>query len=437
MSTIYALATAKGRAGVSVLRISGAKAAQALEILTDNPLPSPRRATLQSFRHPETGVLVDRGLALWFPAPKSFTGEDVVELHLHGGPTVVSAMVSALSTIDGLVPALAGEFTRRAFDHGKIDLTVAEGLADLINAETEAQRVQALRQLDGGLSEIYEGWRANLIRALAFLEAEIDFPDEDLPGGLSQQIVPQLEALAADMRQHLADNRRGETLRDGFQVVVLGRPNVGKSSLINALASRDVAIVSDVPGTTRDLIEVRLDLGGYPVTLVDTAGLRESDDAIEREGVRRAQGRGAEADLRLLVFDAVEGLTPLDHEDQDLIVINKIDLADWPETAEGVYPISARTGAGMDRLLSALENLVVHRMSVREVPSLTRARHRGGLMEAVAHLSRAMQAAADDLETELITEDVRLAARAIGRITGRVDVEDILDVVFADFCIGK
>jgi tRNA modification GTPase len=433
MTTIYALASAKGRAGVAVMRLSGADAGTALGALTATDVPPPRRAVLRSFTDPATGVVIDRGLALWFPAPGSFTGEDVAELHLHGGPAVIAAMVAALDRL-GLRPAEPGEFTRRAFEHGRLDLTEAEGIADLVAAETEAQRLQALRQMDGALGRLYEDWRGDLIRALAFLEADLDFPDEDLPGGLAARVVPRLEELAARFQAHLADDRRGEALREGFQVVILGPPNVGKSSLLNALARRDVAIVSEIAGTTRDMIEVRLDLGGYPVTLVDTAGLRDSGDVIEQEGVRRARARAAQADLRLRMFEAGDEAEAGSCD--DLVVINKIDRV-TPSAVPGGFPISVLTGEGVDALLAALEDRVVAMMGLRDAPSLTRSRHRRALDEALSHLERAIVAARDEREPELVAEDVRLAARGLGRITGRVDVEDILDVVFGEFCIGK
>ncbi|MGE0665275.1 MAG: tRNA uridine-5-carboxymethylaminomethyl(34) synthesis GTPase MnmE [Sphingomonadales bacterium] len=433
MTTIYALASAKGRAGVAVMRLSGEDAGMALASLTGRDVPPPRTAALRVFADPSTGGVIDRGLALWFPAPASFTGEDVAELHLHGGPAVIAATVAALDAL-GLFPAEPGEFSRRAFERGKLDLTEAEGIADLVNAETEAQRIQALRQMEGALGAVYEGWRAGLIRALAFLEADLDFPDEDLPGGLAAQVAPDLDRLAAEMREHLADDRRGEALRDGFQVVITGAPNVGKSSLLNVLARRDVAIVSELAGTTRDIIEVRLDLGGYPVTLVDTAGLRESDDIVEQEGVRRARARAEKADLRLRLFEPGEG-TGLSRPG-DLMVINKVDVT-RPRATPGAFLISVRTGEGIDALLAALEERVVAAMGLREVPSLTRARHRRALEDAAGHLDRARTGAHEEREPELVAEDVRLAARALGRITGRVDVEDILDVVFGEFCIGK
>lgn len=433
MTTIYALASAKGRAGVAVMRVSGEEAGTALATLTGKDVPPARQAALRSFTAPSTGTVIDRGLAIWFPAPASFTGEDVAELHLHGGPAVIAAMVAVLDGL-GLVPAEPGEFSRRAFENGKLDLTEAEGIADLVGAETEAQRLQALRQMDGALGAVYEGWRGDLIRALAFLEADLDFPDEDLPGGLAAQVVPALDRLSTEIRAHLADDRRGEALRDGFQVVITGAPNVGKSSLLNALARRDVAIVSEVAGTTRDIIEVRLDLGGYPLTLVDTAGLRDSEDIIEQEGVRRARARADQADLRLQIYESGEDIG-LEQAD-GLIVINKVDIA-RPSPIPGAFLISVRTGEGIDVLLAALEERVIAMMGLRDVPSLTRSRHRRALEDAVAHLDRACVGASGELEPELVAEDVRLAARALGRITGRVDVEDVLDVVFGEFCIGK
>jgi len=431
MTTIYALASAKGRAGVAVMRLSGEDSGMALASLTGKDVPPARQAALRTFADPATDVVIDRGLALWFPAPASFTGEDVVELHLHGGAAVIAAMAGALDGL-GLIPAEPGEFSRRAFEHGKLDLTEAEGIADLVNAETEAQRIQALRQMDGALGAVYESWRGDLIRALAFLEADLDFPDEDLPGGIAAQVLPVLDRLAVEFRAHLDDDRRGEVLRDGFQVVITGAPNVGKSSLLNVLARRDVAIVSEIAGTTRDTIEVRLDLGGYPVTLVDTAGLRDSDDVIEQEGVRRARARAQQADLRLQIFEAGEGVGLA--QPDDLIVINKVDIA-RPTPILGAFMISVRTGEGIDALLAALEARVVAMMGLRETPSLTRSRHRRALEDAASHLDRACMGG--NREPELVAEDVRLAVRALGRITGRVDVEDILDVVFGEFCIGK
>ncbi|MGH6929196.1 MAG: tRNA uridine-5-carboxymethylaminomethyl(34) synthesis GTPase MnmE [Dongiaceae bacterium] len=397
---------------------------------------------LRSLRDPRSGVELDRGLVLAFPAPHSFTGEDMVELHVHGGRALVRAVLEAVAGCEGLRPAEPGEFTRRAFEHGKMDLTAAEGLADLVNAETEAQRRQALRQLRGDLGELYEGWRRQLMTALARIEAHIDFPDEDLPPSLVEQTMAALSATIAEIAAHLQDERRGQRLRDGLSVAILGPPNVGKSSLLNALAGRPAAIVSAQAGTTRDVIEVRLDLGGYAVTLADTAGLREAGDAVEREGVRRARASAVASDYKVLMVDAREypnidrELTGLADTDT-LFVVNKCDLV----SLEGVtamagrpaLAVSALTGLGIDELLKALTDAVVERAGFSEIPLISRERHRRALEECRAGLERALAAGS----IELLAEDLRLAVRHIGRITGRVDVEDLLDTIFREFCIGK
>lgn len=430
METIYALSSASGRAGVAVLRVSGPRAAAALEALTGQGVPRPRMAALRRFIDPETKAPLDRGLAIFFPAPASFTGEDVVELHLHGGRAVVGAALDALARLPGLRAADPGAFTRRAFENGKLDLTEVEGLADLIDAETQAQRAQALRQMEGALGQLYEGWRARLVRLLAYAEAEIDFPDEEVPGDLIAKLGPGIGRLQSEIAAHLDDGRRGEILRGGVEVAIVGPPNVGKSSLLNRLAGREAAIVSDEPGTTRDVLEVRLDIGGVPVTLVDTAGLREAAGAVEREGVRRALARAERADLRLVIAAPDAGDFAL-ARDGDIRVLNKIDLgADVPAGAIGV---SAMTGAGLDALEAALKARVGSAYEGSEHPVITRARHREGLAECAAALARAGAGG----DADLIAEDLRLAARALGRITGRVDVEELLDVIFRDFCIGK
>lgn len=437
--TIYAQSSAPGRAGVAVFRVSGPKAGGALERLSAGPFPKPRSAALRTLRDPESGTPIDRGLVLWFPGPDSFTGEDVVEFHIHGGSAVVAALVKALAQCEGLRLAEPGEFTRRAFEHGKLDLTAAEGVADLISAETEAQRLQAFRQMDGALGTLYDGWRSRLIMALANAEAEIDFPEEDLPESLMDQVRPEIEALADEIEAHLQDDRRGERLREGFQIVLTGPPNVGKSSLINRLAKRDVAIVSDIAGTTRDVIEVRLDLAGYLVMLADTAGLREGGDKVEREGVRRARARAEAADLTLHLVDATvecqanHGLLR-NRNKNEWIVVNKIDVVPV-KSEEGMVAVSAKTGEGIEDLLCLMEDRVVATMGLRDSPSLTQARHREALNEALGELHEFLQF--ETVDTELRAENLRLASRALGRITGRVDVEDVLDVVFRDFCIGK
>lgn len=443
--TIYALSSAPGRAGVAVIRLSGPEAADALETLTSGKLPEPRVASLRRLRN-EAGALLDEGMVLWFPAPHSFTGEDVVELQVHGGRAVLSAIFAALAKLPGLRLAEPGEFSRRAFEHGKLDLTAAEGLGDLINAETEAQRRQALRQMQGALGQLYEGWRNQLIRALAHLEADIDFPDEDLPEGVAAEVKPQIARLREEIAAHLNDRQRGERLRDGLMVAIVGAPNVGKSSLLNALAKREAAIVSEIPGTTRDVIEVHLDLSGYPVVLADTAGLRESADVIESEGVARALKRAEAADLKIVVLDATKKTVPKDTEaliDTDaLVVANKADAASipsgWEINGRNVLPISVRANTGMNALLDMLEKEVVERIGLTGSATLTRARHREALTDCIAALDRFLRGSErHNTSAELMAEDVRLAARALGRITGRIDVEDLLDVIFRDFCIGK
>ncbi|CAK0769461.1 tRNA modification GTPase MnmE [uncultured Gammaproteobacteria bacterium] len=448
IETIFAQATPAGHGAVVVLRLSGPQAATALTTLTGKPPPAPRRATLVALRRPRDGELLDRSLALWFPAPASYTGEDVVELHLHGGRAVVAGVVGVLAELPGLRVAEPGEFTRRAFENGRMDLTEAEGVADLVGAETQAQRRQALNQMGGVLSRLYEGWRERLLHVLALLEAEIDFSDQDLPDEVTAPAWAEVRALIDELAAHLDDGGCGERLRDGISIAIIGPPNAGKSSLLNALARREVAIVSTRAGTTRDVIEVHLDLAGIPVTLADTAGLRETEDEIEAEGVRRARQRAAHADLTIAVFDG--GVWPhLDpvtlalvesHASRTLAVVNKADLL-----AEGdglgykiagrVAPaVSARTGIGLPEVLNHLKAMVAALVpAAAAAPVVTRARHRVAVEDCRAGLVRALTAPLP----ELAAEDVRLATRALGRITGRVDVEDILDAIFSGFCIGK
>ncbi len=445
--TIVALATGAGRAGVAVIRLSGPAAGATLSALTARDLPKPRTATREAFCDPRTGVSLDDGLALWFPGPHSFTGEDVVELHIHGGPAVIAAVVDAALSQPGVRPAEAGEYTRRAFENGKLDLAEAEGLADLVDAETEGQRRQALRQRRGALSAVYEGWRGRLIEAAALIEAEIDFPDEDLPGALAQRAGPILQSLADDMGQHLDDAHRGERIRDGYRIAIIGPPNAGKSSLLNALAQREAAIVSDIPGTTRDVVEVRLVLTGFPVWIADTAGLREAADAIEAEGVRRALARAEEADLRIGVVETaadVPGSVSSVLNAEDLLVRSKLDLYGPPASRRhapepaGETPavhISSTTGEGLRELEAVLAAKVTEALGREEAPVLTHARHRRLVEEARAALARAIPAL--DAGPELAAEDVRVAADQIGRLTGRIDVEDLLGEIFSSFCIGK
>lgn len=442
--TIFALSSGKGRSGVAVIRLSGRAASTALQCLINDELPMPRYAKRSTFVDAQGNVL-DDGLALWFPAPASFTGEDVVELHVHGGTAVINAILQSLSVLTGLRPAEPGEFTRRSFENGKMDLTAAEGLADLIDAETEAQRKQARRQSRGELGRLYDNWRKNLIRAQALSEASIDFSDEDIPDNLISDARQIATLTLEEIDKHLNDSHRGERIRAGLSLAIVGPPNAGKSCLLNRIAKRDVAIVSEIAGTTRDVIDVHLDLGGYPVIAADTAGLRKAENSIENEGIRRARERAEDADMKLAVFDAgdvktAEKLDPLTLELIDsntLVIFNKCDephnaLPDKIKN-QPVLKLSAKTGEGFDNLLSSLCALATSLLAGDSGPNLTRYRHRNALEDCTCALRRAV-AAGDE---ELMGEDLRLSARSLGRVTGRIDVEDILDAIFSKFCIGK
>lgn len=442
--SIFALASAAGRAGIAVIRLSGGHTKAALAHLKCT-LPPPRKAVRARFMDPASGELLDDGLLLWFPAPHSFTGEDVAELHVHGGRAVIDSILNALNAVPGLRPAEPGEFTRRAFANDKMDLTQAEALADLVDAETSAQQKQALRQMGGALKELYDDWRHRLVQALAHLEAVIDFPDEDLPPHVADKVWGEVGDLEKAISAHVNDDRRGERIRDGLMIAILGPPNAGKSSLLNALARREAAIVSAIPGTTRDIVEVHMNLAGYAVTLADTAGLRDAGDVIEEEGIRRAKRRAADADLKIVVFDgaaypARDTSTAAMIDAESLVVVNKADLLSGPSlietdkmTGQAIRFMSVETGFGMDAFLAALEEQVCGKADTGAATPLTRVRHRKALEECREALIRSRAAALP----ELAAEDLRLAAKALGRLTGRVDVEEILDVVFRDFCIGK
>jgi len=455
--TIYALSSGRLPAAIAVVRISGTRAGDALKALAGR-VPEPRKAMLARIRHPQSNELIDEALALWFPGPKSETGEDTAELQLHGGRAVVAATFDALASLGGLRPAEPGEFTRRAFENGQLDLTRVEGLADLIHADSEAQRRQAVRQMRGLLGDRAEAWRQRLIGILALVEAQIDFSDEgDVPQDLLSRALAEAKMLRSEVATVLADSGRGERLRDGFVVAIAGPPNAGKSSLLNRLARREAAIVSPYEGTTRDVIEVHLDLDGYPVVLLDTAGIRDSDDPVEQEGIRRARARAAEADLVLWIEDvrSLPGEVNLGQPGQGglgqsavaptcWLISNKADLApsckinnlDFRSSnIEHVFTVSALVGSGIPELIQALGQSAAAFFSQTENAVVTRTRHRVLLQEVVAALDRAERPGVS--ADELTAEDFRLAARALGRVTGRVDVEDILDVIFRDFCIGK
>ena len=460
-TTIFALSTAPVRAALAVIRLSGADCFAVLEKLTRRPLPPPRLMAVRKLYHPNDNTLLDEALLVCFCAPASFTGEDVAELHVHGGMAVVRSILQILGDMPRLRLAEAGEFTRRAVANGRLDLTAAEAIADLIDAEGDAQQAQALRQLEGRLYAQMVTWRDELAQVLAHLEADLEFADEDLPDDIGQQVGEKLQSLR-EMMQESLDDMRGVRLRDGLRVALLGAPNSGKSSLLNYLAGKEAAIISARAGTTRDVIEVALVVRGLAVTLVDTAGLREAGDDIEREGVRRALNVAKTADIRLWVraADAPEtaDFSPLSvkgenfEETADFIVVNKIDQPLLPPKAhpKGDFAVSAHSGAGIEALLDALGEKLLKLVGGREAPMLTRERHRHAVAEAVTCLQRAEHVAASIAASiaasvdgaanggpELVAEDIRLAVRALGRVIGVVDVEALLDIVFADFCIGK
>jgi tRNA modification GTPase len=448
-STIFALSSGHGRAGVAVIRISGPEAGTALDRLAGLPRPKPRLASLRTVRS-QAGEVLDQALVLWFAGPRTETGEDMGELHVHGGRAVIAGVLEALGAMQGLHLAEPGEFARRAFENGKLDLTAAEAVADLVDADTAAQRRQALRQAGGALARLYDGWRSELIRAQALTESAIDFADEsDVSAGVLAEARGVVARLAPAIRAHLDDGRRGEILRDGFRVAIAGPPNAGKSSLLNALARREAAIVSEEAGTTRDIVEVTLDLGGVPVILSDTAGIRETSGKVEREGIRRALAHARAADLVLWITDATAAPLPppddlaalADGGGRLLQVLNKVDLLPAPAGAgadrpdSGFVRLSARTGAGLSVLAEIIRREAAGRAGDSEAPVITQARHRRLLETCAAALEGCL--AGPPEEVELRAEDLRTAATALGRLTGRVDVEDLLGEIFGRFCIGK
>lgn len=445
--TIFAPATAPGRAAVGIIRVSGIGARRLGDIF-DFALPKPRRAGLRTL-HLESRQL-DQALVLFFPGPGSYTGEDLVELQIHGGRAVYDSILDGLAGEKGFRFAEPGEFSRRAVLNGRLDLIEAEAVNDLVNAETEAQRDLALTQLRGSLSRVFEGWATNLTRGRAHLEAYIDFPDEDLPDEIAELLAMDLAKISAEMAGFLDDDRRGERLRDGMRIAVVGPPNAGKSSFVNWLAQRDVAIVSEQAGTTRDVIEVHLNLSGYPVIVADTAGVRESADKVEAEGIRRARAWSEQSDLRILVLDAMFGGDgdPFGYgvKEGDLVLLNKIDLlkADGSLVSAPTrdrrplwVPVSMVTGEGLGDVMDRLSSIARDRMNISSRPVLSRARHRSALRSCLDALNRSVEGIATNVELEIVAENLRIAADGLGRVTGRVDVEDLLDVVFRDFCIGK
>lgn len=434
--TIFALATAPIKSGVAVLRISGPRATDALTALGAT-IPAPRVATLAKLYHPHTRHLMDAALVLRFTAPHSFTGEDTVELHTHGSRAIISELLGLLGTMDGFRMAEAGEFSRRAFLNNKMDLTQAEGLADLIDAETTEQARLAARQMQGELGQAYDALRGRILKTLALLEAYIDFPDEEIPESVMDDVNSGILSLTDHIRGLLNDGRRGERVREGIEIVLLGPPNAGKSTLLNHIAGRDIAIVSPEAGTTRDMLEVHLDIAGFPVTLVDTAGLHEARGEVEAEGIRRARARAAQAELVLQLFDI--NTHPESYQDiigfeseSCLRVFTKSDTASAPRTAD-TLAVSAHTGEGIDTLLAAIRTHIESRYSGMGAWLITRERHRTALTSCLHHLTRFTP----NNPLELNGEELRLAARSLATITGSFTVDDVLDIVFSSFCIGK
>ena len=432
--TIFALSTANGIAGLAVVRVSGHLALTALKTISRKSHFEPNVLTRTSFYDSENGNLIDRGLAVYFAKPKSFTGEDVVEFHIHGGRATVDLLLKTLSGINQLRLAEPGEFSKRAFINNKMDLTAIEAMGDLINAQTELQHNQALSQMDGSLNKLYLSWRKSLIELVAYLEADIDFAEEDIPDDVLKNINEKIEKLLVEMNEHINQRNQGEILRDGYRVAIVGTPNVGKSSLINLLANRDVAIVSDREGTTRDALEVRLNIAGFPVVFTDTAGLRQTSDEIEKKGIEITQKKIDEANLVIELFDDP---TKLNFHDERLTILNKCDLHNKEnKTYDRAINISVTTGGGIDHLIKQISDKVSNNFGSYSDTIPTKTRYILGVQNSIQSL---LNAKTIDLKnnSELMVEELRLAIQEIGKITGHVDVEEYLEVIFKDFCIGK
>ncbi len=434
--TIYALSSGAGKGGVAVIRLSGTEALTVFEKMTKISNPKPRYAYFSKLYDEEDSV-IDEALCLYFKGPNSFTGEDVVEFQVHGGGAVIRSVFEVLAGFKNLRPAEAGEFSRRAVVFGKMDLTSAEGLMDLIDAQTKLQQKQALTQMQGALGNLYENWRKALVHDMAYLEAFIDFPEEDIPPEKMEVIDKGIQELIGKIETHLSDNQKGERLRNGFQIAIIGEPNVGKSSLINLLSKKDVAIVSDIAGTTRDVVESYLDIEGFPVCLADTAGLRESLESIEAEGIKRAVRKAESSDLILHVCDIKNypNKEPLPENLKDIPVItvwNKIDIVHKKGSADEIF-MSAKTKEGFKELQEKIASYLKENFAPDTNGVITRERYRVALKDCLLSLKSALIAP----EIELKAEDLRLSARALARIVGKIETDELLDVVFRDFCIGK
>jgi tRNA modification GTPase len=445
MNTIFAQCTAPGKAGVAVFRLSGPESLMVLEQLISQPVEElkPRELYFRKVYNPKTSELVDETMVVYFKDQSSFTGEDSVEIHTHGSLAVIKQMNQILSSIKDVRLAEAGEFAKRSFLNGKMDLTAAEGLADLIDAETDLQHRQAIRQLGGGLEKIYNSWRQELLSLISLLEAYIDFPDEDIPEETLQQVADKIKALIDEINNHLNDNNRGERLRDGLKLAIIGKPNVGKSSLLNFLMKRDVAIVSDIAGTTRDVLEGHIDIGGYPIILQDTAGIHnKTADVIEKEGIKKAKNVFQNSDIKIIIYDATKMNDKDDYfkdliDQNTIIILNKTDLpnSESVKNSHALKPIftSIKNQEGLDELLDNIISIAENIAKPSDSPQITRARHRAELTKAAEHLSNFTLN--DDLV--LITEDIRMTIRSLSNITGKITVDEILGEIFSNFCIGK
>lgn len=441
--TIFALSTVYGKSGVAVIRISGSEASKVITEMTNLKNVKPRYAHFVDLKDIVTRETLDKCLLLYFKGPNSFTGEDIVELQIHGSKAVIAAVMKNLSLIEGFRMAEAGEYSKRAFYNGKMDLTEAEGLADLIDSETSEQQKYAMRQMEGGLKNLYEGWREELIKVLAYLEAYIDFPDEDIPEDTVFKLTNTVFKLQEDIKEHLKGDNIGERLREGFRVVIVGPPNAGKSSLLNAVVNRDAAIVSSIAGTTRDAVDVHLDIKGYPVMFTDTAGIREVEEEIEKKGIEIAFGKIEDADLVICLFDASKDSVQIFDNIKNLFknkaiyIANKCDNLTKEQCSnlqkEGLVTISAKQKEGIEKLLDVIYKNIEDKFTSNSNLLITRSRYREALYETLENLKTFNL----NKEIELSAEDIRLAARGIGKITGRIEVDDILNKIFGSFCIGK
>ena len=442
--TIYALSTGPGVSGVAIIRISGPDTLKVIKLLTNKDVPRPRKATLRKINNIETSELIDEGIILWFPGPESYTGEDMAEIQVHGSKAVIDAIHKNISNIENCRFAEPGEFTKLAFQNGKIDLLKAESVADLISSETEIQRKQAVKIMSGRSADKFNSLREKLLQILSHVEAKIDFPDEDLPKDILNKIKKDTDEVLKDIEKILNDQKAGERIREGFKIAILGPTNAGKSSLINHLSNRDVAIVSEIAGTTRDVIETHLNIDGYPVIVSDTAGIRESVDEIEKKGIKLSLNRAEEADLKLVVVDAkntdftdtLKGLL----DNNAILVLNKSDLLEKdidPEVKRINHVlISIKNNLNIDKLIQKIKDILKNKFITSDDILITRERHRQHLEQCVSHLKRFNQKKQVE-DFDIAAEDLRLAARHLGMIVGKVDVEEILGSIFNDFCIGK